>query len=285
MVFAESNHWDRRLSLATRAKVIEELFFWKENIERLKSRTGFSLLLAPGPCFFRCQPCRVRSLVGIVRRDRVPVYLVRRGTRYKSTWRELKAVALAIRAFGHDLKGQSVRVLTDITGVEAILRIGSMKEDLQHMSIGDWGVLMTFFRYMDSMWEPHTVDRFADVCNTKLLIFSSKCLCPYTSLVDAFSASWEGHSKWLVPPVELVGQAVRLVKACSAVATLVVPAWPSAPFWPLLFFNVSMFSSTVNLVAMFLDPIYSYVQGRNRNSGFGSDRYSGGVICVRLVSR
>ena len=104
----------------------------------------------------------------------------------------MKAVALATRAFGHSLKGKIVE-----GGVEAILREGSMKEELQHMGIGvvdfcagqdielqvqwiprtlnemadclsrevdwdDWGVSMAFFRYMDGMCGPHTVDRFAD---------------------------------------------------------------------------------------------------------------------------
>ena len=44
---------------------------------------------------------------------------------------------------------------------------------------------------------------------TKLPIFNSKFLCPKTSLVDAFSVSWEGHNNWLVPPVELVGHGRR----------------------------------------------------------------------------
>ena len=41
MIIAESNHWDKKLSLASRDKVIEELFFWKENVERLNLRHVF----------------------------------------------------------------------------------------------------------------------------------------------------------------------------------------------------------------------------------------------------
>ena len=32
----------------------------------------------------------------------------------------------------------------------------------------DWGVSQEFFKFMDGLWGPHTVDRFADNLNAKL---------------------------------------------------------------------------------------------------------------------
>lgn len=159
-----------------------------------------------------------------------------------STWRELKAVALAIGAFAPKLEGQTVKVFTDNTGVEIILRKGSMKHDLQCLSLDDakscfylnaqllvqwiprsadylskeidfddWGVSQLFFSFMDSIWGPHTVDRFADNYNAKLPRFNSKFCCPNSSQVDAFSVSWQSDNNWIVPPIATVGQAIKHV--------------------------------------------------------------------------
>ena len=40
----------------------------------------------------------------------------------------------------------------------------------------DWRVAQDFFHIIDRMWGPHTVDRFADDCNTKLAKFNPKAV-------------------------------------------------------------------------------------------------------------
>ena len=51
-----------------------------------------------------------------------------------STWRELKAVQLAISSFAHDLKGQQVAWLTDNQNVVSIVNGGSRVEQLQSLA-------------------------------------------------------------------------------------------------------------------------------------------------------
>ena len=94
--------------------------------------------------------------------------------------------------------------------------------------------------------------------------------------------SWNCENNWLVPPISLVGRAVKHVKASGARATLVVPSWPSAPFWPLLFSAESRFTRTVVQVIKFSDPSLIFVQGRNHKSIFGSVEFKSEVLCVRL---
>ena len=72
------------------------------------------------------------------------------------------------------------------------------------------------------------------------------------------------------------------VKACRALATLVVPSWPSAPFWPLLFAQGSSVNPMVTEVMNFSDPKHIFIQGRNPNSIFGTSRFSSDVLCIRL---
>ena len=65
-----------------------------------------------------------------------------------------------------------------------------------------------------------------------------------------------------------------------AQGTLVLPYWPSAPFWPILVRNVWEF---VIDYQFFVGPL-SVSQGRNNyNSLLGSSTWSGHIIAVRLV--
>ena len=155
----------------------------------------------------------------------------------------------------------------------------------REVDFDDWGVSQIFFKFMDSLWSPHSVDRFADDHNAKLKTFNSKYWCSNTSQVDAFAVSWQGENNWLVPPIDLVGQAVKHLKACKAQATLVISYWPSAAFWPILFSSDSTVVSVVEKVFRFSDPSFIYVQRRNKNSVFGSDRFTSEVLCVRLNGR
>ena len=80
MIIAESNNWDRTLSLASRDKVIEGLFFWKENVERLNLRHVFVYSL-PQLLVFSDASHMSGAEPGRVWRDQVPLYFVRGGTR------------------------------------------------------------------------------------------------------------------------------------------------------------------------------------------------------------
>ena len=84
------------------------------------------------------------------------------------------------------------------------------------------------------MWGPFSVDNFAYHHNTQLPIFHSKCWCPGTSAVDTFSTSWEGGLNWLVPPIHLVCRALRHASVCRAKGAILLPAWRSAMFWPMI---------------------------------------------------
>ena len=54
-------------------------------------------------------------------------------------------------------------------------------------NFSDWETTDTLFHYLNSLWDPFTIDRFADNKNAKLKNFNSKFWCPDTSQVDAFT--------------------------------------------------------------------------------------------------
>ena len=95
----------------------------------------------------------------------------------------------------------------------------------------DWKVDPLTFSYYNSLWGPHSVDCFATNYNSQLPRFFSRFWCPDSSAVDAFTVSWKDEVCWWAPPLHLVGHTTRI---CSSRGTLVLPAWKSAPFWPLI---------------------------------------------------
>lgn len=99
----------------------------------------------------------------------------------------------------------------------------------------DWSVSTAFFDYIASLFGSFTVDRFASHYSAKCARFYSKFWCPSSEGVDAFSVDWAGENNWLVPPVYLIGRTIFHLEACGARGVLVVPYWPSAVFWPIVF--------------------------------------------------
>ncbi len=98
----------------------------------------------------------------------------------------------------------------------------------------DWLLIPAVFAQLDAVWGPHTVDRFASFHNYQLPRFNSRCWNPGSEAVDAFTVNWAGENNWWCPPICLIPRVVRHAQVCTANGTLVVPCWPSTPFWPLL---------------------------------------------------
>lgn len=187
-----------------------------------------------------------------------------------STYREIKAVWLALRAYGSLLRHKSVKWFSDSQSCVQIVKAGSTKKELQGYSIkifqicleknidlkiewvprskneiadnisklhdtDDWEVSNDFFQHIDSLWGPHTIDRFASYQNRKVFRYNSKCYDFEVEAVDAFTEHWGDTNSWLVPPISLVPKTIFHILACSANGTIIVPKWPSAGFWPILF--------------------------------------------------
>ena len=97
-----------------------------------------------------------------------------------------------------------------------------------------------WFAYLDGLWGPHTIDRFATAENCQPLLppnegrFCAHYFHPDAEWVDALSVPWAGENNWVFPPVHVVGAAVSHIRASGAAATLIVPWAPWAPWWESL---------------------------------------------------
>lgn len=103
------------------------------------------------------------------------------------------------------------------------------------VDMGDWRISDSFFQYVNTLWGPIIIDRFANYQNTKVPRFNSKFWNPNSEAINCFSVSWSKERNLLVPPVHLVPRCLRHLLQCKAEGILITPAWASAAFWPLLF--------------------------------------------------
>ena len=190
-------------------------------------------------------------------------------SRRSSTWHELSAVWLVLLSVAAKLVNERVRWFTDNQNVAHILRVGSRNPDLHEIALkifslavqyqirlepewiprelnvkadylsrivdyDDWYLNPSVFEWLDVIWGPHTIDRFADHNNHQLPRYNSKFGCPGSEAVDAFTVDWSKEYNWWCPPVYLVARVIGHARVCKASGTLIVPEWQSAPFWPLL---------------------------------------------------
>jgi hypothetical protein len=168
--------------------------------------------------------------------------------------RELKTAANNIQSLKNDLSCKFVTIYTDNKNVVSIVTKGSMKPELQnitlhmfHMCISnnivlemEWiprddnsyadyrskffdFVCKNDFDYFNLLWRPYTCDRFADNNNRKVTVFNLKYFTPESSGVDAFADDWSGHNNWLVSPKHLVSRCLIHMQLCKAKGTLVIP--------------------------------------------------------------
>ena len=160
-----------------------------------------------------------------------------------------------------------------------IPRIENQRADFlsRIIDINDWGTTVNFFQLLDSLWGPHTVDRFANMNNTKLLRLNSLYWNPGSIAVDAFTSDWSGENNWLVPPVSMVSRLINHLIKSNSVGTSVVPKCPSSSFWLLLFHTGLIYKQYVTDVLEFSETDRILQPGNNVNSLFASN-----ILAVRL---
>ena len=99
-------------------------------------------------------------------------------------------------------------------------------------------VTCEFFEFFDNMWGPHTIDRFANSGNTNVRKFNSRYWNPSSESADALTHYWGFDNNWFVPPIYSVLRTTIHLLLCKARETLIVPRWPSAPYWLFIFDNI-----------------------------------------------
>ena len=84
---------------------------------------------------------------------------------------------------------------------------------------------------------PRSIDRFTDNLNCKLPRFNSKYWVdvPGTENVVCVVCDWKHENNYACPQVSLISGTIFHTKNFRATGTMILPAWHSAPFWPLIY--------------------------------------------------
>lgn len=188
-----------------------------------------------------------------------------------SNFRELLAVAQAIKSFGPRLQHLCVQVLTDnITTVACINKLYSPSSQMGQLAQSVWveankwnielrakylaGKLNTeadalsritspyewklnprVFNKLDRRWGPHTIDRCASLMTTQLPSYNSLFHDPHTKGVDCLAQQdWALHNNYVNPPFWLIPQILSVIQAQQAEATIIAPMWPAQPWFQTL---------------------------------------------------
>lgn len=184
--------------------------------------------------------------------------------------KELQAVECALALHIPQVSNRRVLLFTDNTSVCHILRSGTTRSpdlipdlrriwallldnsidlhpryiptelnpaDAPSRKVDAYGqqLLPSIFQDLDQQWGPHHVDRFADSANALLPKYHTFWPSPKAfGTPDAFTNSWATGVSWMYPPFPLVGRTLRHLQESNGVGTLVAPAWPGQPWWPVL---------------------------------------------------
>ena len=143
----------------------------------------------------------------------------------------------------------------------------------------DWQITEALFDCLETFWGPHTVDCFANYYNHKLSRFFSRYWNPNTSGVDFFIQKLSNENCLVVPPVSIVSRTLHYLFHQKTNATVVIPLWQSANYWPLI---TSTFTQYIAGSQTFKGKDV-LAHGRNTNSLLGSDRFQGDIIALRMV--
>ena len=319
--------WDYGMNVASHSGLLNELKFWNSNIDSLnyskliKYQKTHKIVysnasqVALGAYVLSCGNIVSHKNWSSVERQK------------SSTWRELSALTYSLQAFLQVLSGQNVKWFTDSQNVVTIVNNGSKVPELQNLALSiykwciqdhiqlevdwvprtatnlekadflsriidydDWAVTRSFFHKIDTIWGPHTVDRFANDQNTKLPRFNSRFWNPLSETVDSFTIEWTGENNWLVPPIHLIPRVLHHLQASQACGTLIVPKWQSSSFWPILFPNGYEHKNHIvdEVKNKHIKQIYEFEScnvfqhGNNNNSIFGSKDFKSKVLAVRL---
>ena len=311
MSVAAAQDWDSVFPLDSYC--IVELQFWKNNLCSVNSKS-VSDLTFPFISIYS-DASNVACAGHIAGKDVHAHRMFTEAERQESsTYRELLAIQFVLSSFSSFLPNSRVKWFTDSQGAGRIVQVGSMNFNLHKLAsdifsfcfkfgieldiewvprslhekadylskivdYDDWELVPEFFRQLDELWGPFTVDCFATCYNRKVPKYFSRFWNPGTAGVDAFFQDWQHENCLVVPPVVLLSKVLIFMFRCNARGTLVVPYWPSAPFWPLLVHRFWNFVVDYS----FFEGRLALRHGRNANSLLGSACWDGLVLAVKIL--
>jgi len=305
--------WDSRLNVLLFPEAHLEIIFWRDNILRLNKRNvspgrEIKTVVCSDASDYAAGAVFVHEKM-VSHKNLSPIEKTK-----SSTWRELEGIRFSLIAFKEILRNSSVLWKTDNYATSLIVDSGSRKIELQQLAIeiyeitqfnnitlkvqwiprdeniradfiskvidvDDWQLSEEFFNYLNNLWGPFSIDRFANHYNTKTERFNSRFFVPGTEGVDTFMQDWRGENNLFVPPVKDILRTVNRIESNkNIVGTLVIPHWTSKPYWAVKFNSFIIDSVYITDAALVLR------HGMFNGSLLGSESFHSGIWALRILS-
>ena len=92
----------------------------------------------------------------------------------------------------------------------------------------EWMLARSMIAYLDSLWGPHTIDRFASALSTQLPKYNTRYLDPNGMGIDALAQlDWGLENNYVNPPIRLLKSVMNIIRNQKAEATVIAPWWPA----------------------------------------------------------
>ena len=259
-LISKRKHWEDIIELDK--TVYKELSWWLDNIDKFNLK-----FIKPNPITASFEVDASESGWGAALGDCLAKGNFDRSiARKSSNFRELTAVLLAILAFNNKLKEKHVLIFSDnTTAIAYINNRGGPHNDLTELAIKIWqqaeklGLSITcrhlagianvtadrlsrspdrhnwmlnpnLFQFLEELWGPHSVDRFATFQNRQVLRYNSRFWDVGTEAVDAFSQQWSGENNYVNAPWALLPRIIEKLVSDRAVATVIAPNFRAQPW-------------------------------------------------------
>ncbi|GFN95919.1 reverse transcriptase [Plakobranchus ocellatus] len=179
-----------------------------------------------------------------------------------SNFREMSAVYLSLMSLLPNIKNKTIQILSDnittvayicfqggpsgeLTNIASKIWTLAIKNNVQitaHYLAGklniqadalsrlqsqhEWELNPNLYHYLDTVWGPHTIDRFATINTTKCKRYNSRYLDPGCCGVDALHQSdWAREMNFVNAPLRLLDSVLNIILHQEAEATIIAPAW------------------------------------------------------------
>ena len=223
-----------------------------------------------------------------------------------STGHELIAVRLVLEALAAKLENERVKWFTNNQNVVCILSVGNKKPDLQDEALDIISTLLAYCVHIEPEWIPRRDNEVADYLS-RLVDYDDWSL-DHVSFMELDRVCPPTHTQWIALQAitihschililgfriqaqrmwmlslatgkrtttgfahlytYLVPSVIRHLLKCKVAATLIVPEWPPALFWPRLFSEGGKLASFIAETRTLTPATLTITPGRRGSSLF-----------------
>ena len=98
----------------------------------------------------------------------------------------------------------------------------------------EWSLSLALFQKLTQQFSIPWVDLFASRLNHQVDTFVSWKPEPQAWAIDAFSLNWKDIMFYAFPPFSVLGRVLSKIKMEQASGILVLPLWPTQPWFPVM---------------------------------------------------